>query len=62
MLFSNFEVDQSDTLLGAICFAAVQLQVEKETTPRKYIRWAENDRYSIGEYLSENGNKAAVRS
>ena len=43
MLFSNFEVDQSDTLLGAICFAAVQLQVEKETTPRKYIRWAEND-------------------
>ena len=34
----NFEVDQSDTFLGAVDFAALQSQVEKKTTPRKYTR------------------------
>ena len=57
----NSEVEHSNTFLGAVDFAAVQSQVEKETKPRTNTRLTEKDRYFIGKYSSENSNAATGR-
>ena len=65
----KFHLDQEsrptrlETGFGAIDFSAIESEVtgSSKQLKRKYLKWKEEDRYTIGKHASENGATAAVR-